>query len=454
MADESLGRDPGRGVEPHPPPRPARLPSDPPAPDPGDPPEPGDPPDGGYGWLVVLGSFLIHLVVLGNVYAFGVLYPVLVEAFDSSLGSTAWIGSIAFGITTGAASLTGAWADKYGNQKVALAGGVLMALAYFLSSTATELWHLFFTHGVMAGFGYSMSFVAAVSVVSQWFSSRRALAVGMAVSGSGMGQFAVSLVSGYLFDSLGWRTALQYLALMNLAGVSLGALLIRRRLPTFQRQRNESSLVYFANRSFRLLYAGVLLGSLGFNMQFVHIAQYALVHGLSYAQATLLVAAMGVGSAAGRVGVGFLADRFGVLAMFRSSFVLSAVATFCWIACTTFPTLLLFSLCFGICGGGIISLMPSVTALLFGLEQQGNALGLMFTSTACGGLLSSPIAGFIFDRYGVYYPSIVVAGLFIVCGTVFVMLVPDVKPEGVPPSPPQPASCVPEESVTDITLKI
>lgn len=50
--------------------------------------------DGWYGWVIVLASFFVHVFVLGNVYSFGVFYPVYIDAFKSNQGSVAWVGSI------------------------------------------------------------------------------------------------------------------------------------------------------------------------------------------------------------------------------------------------------------------------------------------------------------------------------------------------------------------------
>jgi MFS family permease len=131
------------------------------------------PPDGGFGWIVVLGSFFVHVFVVGNSFSFGVFYPVYIKEFNASQGNVAWIGSIGSGLMTGftnilynfelfdflfifpgLGAISGALSDKYGNRKVLLLGTLFISIGYALASFSTELWHLFLTQGVLAGIGY------------------------------------------------------------------------------------------------------------------------------------------------------------------------------------------------------------------------------------------------------------------------------------------------------------
>lgn len=57
------------------------------------------PPDGGWGWIIVLSSFMIHVVADGVMYTFGIFYFELVRYFASGKGLTAWVPSIMTGVT-------------------------------------------------------------------------------------------------------------------------------------------------------------------------------------------------------------------------------------------------------------------------------------------------------------------------------------------------------------------
>lgn len=56
------------------------------------------PPDGGWGWVIVLSSFLCNLIVDGIAYTFGVFLPHLVIYFGVGPGTVSIVGSLLAGV--------------------------------------------------------------------------------------------------------------------------------------------------------------------------------------------------------------------------------------------------------------------------------------------------------------------------------------------------------------------
>ena len=56
-------------------------------------------PDGGWGWVVVFGSFMIHVINDGISHSFGVFVEDLAEYFDSSKSAVGAVGSLMLGIS-------------------------------------------------------------------------------------------------------------------------------------------------------------------------------------------------------------------------------------------------------------------------------------------------------------------------------------------------------------------
>lgn len=54
------------------------------------------PPDGGWGWLILLGSTVVNILVPGTIKSFGVLFVEFLEAFDASPATAAWIPALCY----------------------------------------------------------------------------------------------------------------------------------------------------------------------------------------------------------------------------------------------------------------------------------------------------------------------------------------------------------------------
>jgi MFS family permease len=381
--------------------------------------------DGGYGWVVVFAVFFVHVFVLGNVYSFGIFYTVYLEYFDSTPSTIAWIGGISAALMTGFGVYSGKLADYYGNNKMVFLGGCFMGAGYFLASFSTQVWQLYLTQGLIVGIGYSLAFISGVSAVGQWFTKNRGLAVGVAVAGSGLGQFCMAQVVGTLIDSMGWRGALKILALIEIVGVTLCALLIKRRSPLIKEwsSKSHSSWNMLKDRNFSLIFWGGVLASLGMFVPFTYIPAYAMQYNLSKTQAVFILSFMGIASATGRITTGFLADRIGKLFMLQLCYLGGGVATAFWLLSFSFTSILIMGMTFAFFIGGVISLMPNVAAELYGVERLASLLGVLYSATAIGNLLSAPIGGFLLQGYHSYGPAIIASSTFQLGGLCLVLFV-------------------------------
>jgi len=52
------------------------------------------PPDGGYGWIIALASFGIHVIVDGIAFTFGVLFEEFAGHFEEKQARTALVGAV------------------------------------------------------------------------------------------------------------------------------------------------------------------------------------------------------------------------------------------------------------------------------------------------------------------------------------------------------------------------
>lgn len=193
------------------------------------------PPDGGWGWLVVIASFVNHIIVDGISYTFSVFYLVFLDYFKESTGKTALVGSLLTGFYLLTGPFASALVNKWGCRPVCIVGSIIAAAAFMLSTLSTNVNMLMLTYGVMGGIGFGLMFLPSVISVSYYFERRRALATGFAVCGAGVGCLIFAPVGPILTEKYDWKSAMFIIAAIVLNGCVTG--LIFRPLDPPKRSR-------------------------------------------------------------------------------------------------------------------------------------------------------------------------------------------------------------------------
>src|ERR671916_194120 len=175
--------------------------------------------DSARGWAMVAAAFAGMFTAFGIAYSFGAFLEPMAEEFGSSRGVT----SIFFALTSltyfGLGALSGVAADRYGPRRVLLVGGLALGGGLAATSQAGELWIGLVTYGLGVGIGVACAYVPMVAVVGGWFERRRTLAIGVAVTGIGLGTLVVAPLAAALIGELGWRTTHLVLGAAGAAGV-------------------------------------------------------------------------------------------------------------------------------------------------------------------------------------------------------------------------------------------
>ncbi|XP_075992589.1 monocarboxylate transporter 1 [Anticarsia gemmatalis] len=208
---------------------------------------PAPPPDGGWGWMVVFASFMIHIVTDGMTYSFGVFYAEFLTYFNEGKGKTAWIISILVGVTLSSGPISSSFVNRWGCQRVTVAGALLSSTCVVASAFAGNVMTLIFTIGVGAGFGFGLIYLPAIVSVTVWFERYRSLATGIAVCGSGLGTFLFAPITSGLINYYGWRGAMALIGAFILNCVPLG--LIFRPVPEAPRTPASEPMLPKQNKS-------------------------------------------------------------------------------------------------------------------------------------------------------------------------------------------------------------
>jgi MFS family permease len=123
----------------------------------------------------------------GMINSFGIFQSHYTTTLHRPPSDISWIGSIQLFLIFFIGALTGRLTDAGYFRPVYIFGAALQIGATFAAASATQYWHLVLAQGVVLGIANGLLFCPSIATVSTYFSRRRALAIGMAASGSATG---------------------------------------------------------------------------------------------------------------------------------------------------------------------------------------------------------------------------------------------------------------------------
>lgn len=366
--------------------------------------------DSGRGWLVVAAAFSASFVVFGVVYSFGVFLKPVAAEFGADSAAVAAFFSITAAVYYALGAFAGRAADRFGPRIIVAAGAAVLGLGLGLTALVREIWVGYLIYGLGVGIGGACCYVPTLAAVGGWFVKHRNLALGVAAAGTGAGTMAVPPIAAALIRHLGWRMtdvifgAAAAVILFGCAIATGPPPIARSGAPGVRAPRN-----FFRTREFVLLYLSWVLATTALFVPFVFLPAFASDRGAGEVEAASLISLIGGTSIVGRLVLGPIGDRLGVLRLFKITVLMMAISYAIWLFASSYAGLALFAVVLGVNYGSRIAAVPAVLIEYFGVDNLGTTLGVFFTATGLAALLGPPLAGVAVDLSGGYYGGILFA---------------------------------------------
>jgi MFS family permease len=365
---------------------------------------PEDALDSARGWVAMTAVF-------GVAYSFGAFFAPMAAEFGGGRGATSLVFSITACCWFLLGPVSGRAVDRFGPRPVLLVGAAALAGGLLVTSAAQQLWVGYVGYGLGVGVAVACGYVPMVAVVGAWFDRRRALAIGIAVAGIGVGTLAGPPLAAALIAASGWRQAHVLLGVGGALLLVVGAVVVRRP-PEPVGGGPPALRDVVRTGEFRSMYLATLLASVALFVPFVFLPTAAAAVGVPPVPAAALIGVIGVASVVGRLVIGPVADRFGRVRTFQACFALLGASFLLWFVGTSWPWFAAFAVVLGTGYGGWIALQPTVLAQMFGVRGLGALVGLVYTAAGVGALVGPPLAGVVVDATGGFGWAVAAAGLF------------------------------------------
>ncbi|CAF3564771.1 unnamed protein product [Rotaria socialis] len=162
-------------------------------------------PDGGWGWIIVLSSFMIHFIMDGITYSMGdVFLRPMMDNLNKTRGPVSTIFGILPAITLATGPIATIFTNTYGCRKVTIVGSCLAAFGFLISYLWANIWFYYLSIGIIGGIGFGLIYLPAIVSVGFYFERKRSFAMGIAVCGSGLGTLAFPAIMPYIISAPLW----------------------------------------------------------------------------------------------------------------------------------------------------------------------------------------------------------------------------------------------------------
>lgn len=374
-----------------------------PEPEPTRAPAAGEIPDGGtQAWLQVLGSWVVLVATWGLVNTFGV-YQTYYETELKGAGSASnisWIGSLQAALLLFIGVISGPLYDAGYFRHLIVVGLFLIIFGQFMTSLCTVYWQVLLAQGICIGLGMGLTFLPSTAILSQYFSRRRSLVIGIASSGSPLAGIVFPIIFSRLEPVVGFGWATRVIAFVLLALSAVPVAFMRTRvLPSGKRSLVDRTA--FKDLPFMIFAAANLFAFLGLYVPFFYSQLWAVLHRIADpAWAPYLVTLLNAGSVFGRIVPNAVADRLGSLNILTVCTAVSAILAFGWLGIHSLSGIIAFVVLYGAFSGAVVSLTPSVmVALSPDMGRVGARMGTSFLLAGVSILVGTPIGGAILGDF-------------------------------------------------------
>ncbi|NXO37057.1 MOT2 protein, partial [Locustella ochotensis] len=408
-----------------------------------------NPPDGGYGWVVVVSAFMVMGLTVAVLKTFALFFVEIQQHFDELASTTSWITSVTIAVFHLGAPVANSLCVQYTHRTVVITGGLLAFLGMALGFFGLNMVWMYAMTGFLQGLGVSFSWTPAISIVTHYFSRKRALANAIACAGECAFAFMFGPFFQWLISQYGWEGSLLIIGGIQLNICVCGVLMrplassclleachCETEAPpgnsASRRDKEDKSPVIhkifnwmLVRKTEFVLYA--IFGTLAAMSFFVPPLflvplSYSLVIDESWTASLLSLLAMV--DFGGRLLCGWYASLHATKTIHLLAMTITLISTSLMLLplADNYLSLAIFTGFYGFFFSTTVTIHITVLADVVGMPEFDSALGLFMLIRSTGGFVGPLLAGLIVDMAGDYRAGFYMAGATLVLSAGFLIV--------------------------------
>ncbi len=317
--------------------------------------------------------------------------------------------------------LAGRLIDRVGTKVVVIPSTIAFGLGLAaIPAVVSELWHLGLILFFLGSFGVAANTMPYLRTISTWFDRKRGLAIGISISGIGVGYTVVPVLVQYVITTAGWRSAYYTLSAIVLF-VTIPVLLLFLKdspldigqqvdgkpvdsaiKPGPHKQAGLSTREAMKKREFWLLVMIFICIAFALHGILVHLVPLLRDKGFEADTAALIASVMGATVFVSRIFIGYLIDRYFAPKVALVFFALSALGFLLLSISSSLVIMFVAAILIGLSLGAEVDLLAYLCGKYFGLRSFAEIFAILFIAVLLGSSFGPVIFGYGFESMSSY----------------------------------------------------
>ncbi|MFZ3360597.1 MAG: oxalate/formate MFS antiporter [Xanthobacteraceae bacterium] len=370
-------------------------------------------------WNQLILGVIAMMAISSPQYVWTLFTGPLNQKLGTTLAELQWTISLLVILQTWFSPFQAYLVDRFGPRVLISVGALLSGGSWILSAYVNSLWALYFTYGVLGGFGTGIIYVGIIGLMVRWFPDRRGLATGLAAAGYGFGAFFTSFPIDSMIKGYGYaQTFIVWGVIQAVIGI-VAAQGLRTPPEDYQApsaapgvsvvtsQRSYSPREMLKSPVFYMLFLMMSMMSTSGLMVVFNVGPFAKDFGvanmlvLGMAALPLSLTLSRVTNGLTRPFFGWVSDQIGRESTMALAFALECAAILVLFAYIHQPALFVVLSGLVFFGWGeIFSLFPSTLTDTFGPKYAATNYGFLYIAQGVGSILAGPAAAFLKQQTG------------------------------------------------------
>ncbi|MBT2576979.1 MFS transporter [Bacillus sp. ISL-8] len=354
-------------------------------------------------WIFVLtGMFLIITTTGFARMAYGIILPFMQEGLHLSTAQAGMLGTILFLGYLLTVGTSGILTIRFGAKSVLLIGSWLVVISLIGLAFVSSFW-IASIFMLCSGAGSALVYTPLMSITVGWFPEKRGTAMGLLLSGAGIGMLFSGIIVPYIvrtFPEYSWRGSWLLFGVITCIVVFVASIVLKNpEVTEDEGERNNKSFLWKTKELYIIAWMYFIVGVV-YLIPNLYQTSFMINNGIAASISGTVYAIVGMFSIVGAPIWGLISDRIGIKKTLCIALLLAVIGDMIPIIFGHIIGFIMSAIIWGSSLGGILLLIQVAASKQVSPKYVSMAISFISVFYAVGQMIGPGLAGWIIGESG------------------------------------------------------